>query len=201
MRVLLLNDTDAFAGTERHILTLAAALDAAGASASIACPAASSLAQRARADGVPVLALPMRGPRDTASVRAIRARLRSGDADIVHAHNGRTALIAAMASLGGGPGACVFTQHFLEPAHRARRGPAAVVYGAAHRWVNRGMQRFIAISGAAREHMLSRGEAPPERIHVVANGIHAPDPATLRDHAGPAVVRQFLQGGRFHGES
>jgi phospholipid/cholesterol/gamma-HCH transport system ATP-binding protein len=27
------------------------------------------------------------------------------------------------------------------------------------------------------------------------------DPATLRDHAGPAVVRQFLQGGRFHGES
>lgn len=47
MRALLLNDTQAFAGIERHILALASALPSEHVHATIACPHDSQLAKRA----------------------------------------------------------------------------------------------------------------------------------------------------------
>jgi len=178
-RVVLLTDADVFAGTERHMLDLARGLRAAGVAVSLACPSPSALEDRAREDGLPFLPVPKRGLVDRAAARALARRLRSGETDIVHAHNGRTALAAALAVRLAGRGRCVMTQHFLEPNHATLGGPKAFLFRTAHHWVVTQMSRVIAISEAARAAMLERGEAPASKITVIPNGIAAPDAALL----------------------
>ena len=47
--------------------------------------------------------------------------------EIIHAHNGRTALLGALAVTIAGAGQCIMTQHFLSPDHTTRRGARASV--------------------------------------------------------------------------
>jgi glycosyltransferase involved in cell wall biosynthesis len=101
--------------------------------------------------------------------------LKTGTIELVHAHNGRTALLAAAAVKLAGTGRAVATQHFLAPAHVTRQGVKAIVSRATHRWVNRHISRFIAISEAAKAGMLARGQATSEQISVVPNGMPPPD--------------------------
>ena len=122
MRVLIYNDSDVFAGTERHIAELFEAFTRLGVDVSVACPDPSPVADRARRCGVPVIAVPKKGFLDTLAVRTLRRLLRSGEVDIVHAHNGRTALAASLAVRLAGRGRCVVTQHFLTPSHAGRSG-------------------------------------------------------------------------------
>lgn len=174
LRAVLLTDADVFAGTERHMLDLACALRAAGAVVTLACPAPSPLAERAQADGFPVLPIPKQGLIDRNAVRILCRLLRDGGADIIHAHNGRTALIAALAVTLARRGRCIMTQHFLEPNHATLSGPRAWLPRAAHRWVVGRMFRILAISQSVRQGMLARGEAPDAKVVVVPNGITPP---------------------------
>jgi glycosyltransferase involved in cell wall biosynthesis len=173
MKVALFTDSDVFAGTERHMLDLAFGLRAAGVDVRLACPLPSVLAERA--EGVPVLQIQKRGLLDYSAIRALASQLQSGALDLVHTHNGRTALLAAAAVKLAGRGRVVSTQHFLEPAHVSRRGLKALASGAGHRWVNRRTARFIAISEAAKAGMLARGQASEDRISVVPNGMPEPE--------------------------
>lgn len=184
-------DTDRFAGTERHLLDLMRGLaehaprdeGQAQIEAQLGCPSDSPLWDKAREAGLPLLAIKRRGMMDPKAVRQLRRLLKSGRVDILHAHNGRTALHSALAVVLARRGKVVFTQHFLQPDHVSRRGPSSVVFGAAHHWVNGRVAGFIAISQAVRKAMLERYEAPFEKITVVPNGITAPDARqlTLRD--------------------
>lgn len=174
-RVILLTDADVFAGTERHMLDLARGLRAAGAAVTLACPSPSALEDAAGKEGLPFLAIQKRGLVDRAAVRTLVGLLRSGDADVVHTHNGRTALSAALAVRRAGLGRCVMTQHFLHPNHATQRGPKALLSGLAHGWVTRQMSGVIAISEAVRAAMLARREVPGGKITVIPNGIAAPD--------------------------
>jgi glycosyltransferase involved in cell wall biosynthesis len=189
MRVALFTDSDAFAGTERHIADLALGLRGQGVDVSIACPAASPLADRARASGVNLVAIEKRGFIDRSAARILRRLLNDGTLDLVHSHNGRTALAAAMAVNGAKRGACVTTQHFLTPNHATQHGLKAIVFKTAHRWVNRRTGAFIAISSAARDGILERKEAPVDRVVVIPNGIVWPDLKGLRS---PSEVRSEL---------
>ena len=186
LRVVLLTDADVFAGTERHMLDLARGLSALGIAATIACPSPAALEDAARREGLPTLTVPKRGLVDWQAARLLARRLKSGRTNIVHAHNGRTALAAALAVRLAGRGQCVMTQHFLEPNHATLSGPKATVSGAAHHWVVGQMSRILAISEAVRQAMLDRKEAPDRKITVVPNGISAPDPAD------PAATRREL---------
>ena len=86
-----------FAGTElTHARSGAGTLDE-GVRARIACPAASPLAERASVGGIPILPIEKRGLVDRDAIRVLRRLLQSGEIQIVHAHNGRTALSAALA--------------------------------------------------------------------------------------------------------
>jgi len=175
LRVILLTDADVFAGTERHMLDLARGLSALGVAAVVACPSPALLEDAARRENLPVLTIPKRGLVDWGAARILARRLKSGETDIVHAHNGRTALAAALAVRLAGRGRCVMTQHFLTPNHATQRGPKAMLSGAAHHWVVGQMSEILAISEAVREAMLARREAPDSKISVVPNGITAPD--------------------------
>ena len=189
VRVALFTDSDAFAGTERHMLDLARGLRAAGADAGIACPDASPLAVRAREDGIKVIPVGKRGFIGWNAVAILRGKLRAGELDVIHAHNGRTALAAALAVKLAGRGRYVLTQHFLEPTRALRRGPKALLSNAVHHWISRSAGHTIAISEAVRAGIEERGESPGDKVTVVPNGISAPAVEKLTP---PAEVRTAL---------
>src|SRR5665213_2790695 len=114
------------------------------------------------------------------NIRTLRRMLKLGDIDIIHAHNGRTLFLAALAVRIAGKGRCVATQHFLHPHHVSRRGLRGWVYRRAHAWVNRGLDQVIAISLAVRDAMIQKNEIAEVKITTVCNGIAAIDRNSLR---------------------
>ena len=181
MKILLLNDTDNWAGTESHILDLAIALRAGNANASIACPPASPLAQRA--GDVPVMPFAIDKLVDRRAIRQLVGVLQSGRADVLHAHNGRTQLHGALAIMVARRGHLVWTQHFIAPHHVQIGGRKAALMKRVHRAVNARTHGFIAISKAVKAAMVQRGEAMESQIVVVPNGIADPKYANLEDVA------------------
>lgn len=173
MQVLLFTDADVFAGTERHIFDLAEALrsDFPDLETRVACPRPSPLAARCEDAGIAVMGIPKRGLVDWNAVRVLRRALKSGNLDIVHAHNGRTALAAALAVTFARRGAFVMTQHFLAPNHTSQSGIQGALSGLAHRFVVRRAHRLIAISHAVGNAMRARHSEDGEKIRVVLNGV------------------------------
>ena len=175
MNIVLFIDTVAFAGTERHVLDLGQSLAQAGAAVVIACPAASPLTPRCLAAGLATLDVPSSLRHAVRTVKILAAELRAGRVDIIHAHNGRTHLLAVAAVKLAGRGRVVATQHFLAPNRTGRRGPKAWLAGMLHRWAEKNTAAFIAISQAVKDQMLIRGDAPAEKITVVHNGTTEPE--------------------------
>lgn len=183
---VLFTDSDAFAGTERHILDLAHGLRNLDVSVQIACPVTSPLAHKAREMGLSVLAIPKRGSIDFLAAGKLSALIRGGEIDLVHAHNGRTAIAAILAVGMAGRGCSVFTQHFVEPGHLKCGQAQRFVKSLVHRLVNRRIDHFIAISTAVREAMMSRDDAEDGRVTRVFNGIEKPNIEQLQK---PEIVR------------
>ena len=182
-RVALLLDTRAWAGTEAYVRDLALGLRDLGAAVIVACAPSSPLWKRARASGLRTAPIARRGTNDPATVLSLTRALRRGSIDIIHAHNGRTSLAAVLAVKLSGRGAVVATQHFLEPAHATRTGLKARLSNGVHGWVARGIAHTIAISRAAQDASLARGDVDASKISVVLNGAAAPtpDPSTSRE--------------------
>lgn len=189
MRVALFTDSTAFSGTERHILDLAYSLQPFGVDAIVACPDPSPLASRARAQNTPVLAVPRSGLVDWRAAWQLKKLLETGSIDVLHAHNGRTAVAAALAKSWTGRGHFVASQHFLAPAHTTRRGLSAALFRQVHRWVNARIEQYIAISAAVGDEMLGRGDVPALRITVVPNGVRHPEANPL---SSPEQIRAGL---------
>jgi glycosyltransferase involved in cell wall biosynthesis len=189
IKVTLFTDADVFAGTERHMFDLACALKIEGLQATIACPTPAPLADKAAAVGIDVIPIQKGGLIDWAAVRTLRRLLKSNAVDIIHAHNGRTALSAALAVALARRGRCIATQHFLQPNRVSLSGPKARLSHLAHQWVSRSTHCFIAISDAVRDEMLQRREAPAEKITTVPNGMTEP---AIDSEVSPALVRQEL---------
>ncbi|MBC7785842.1 MAG: glycosyltransferase family 4 protein [Burkholderiales bacterium] len=171
-RVLLFTDSDAFAGTERHILDLARGLHAQGVGVGIACPTPSPLARRADDLCIPVTSIAKRGAIDITALRILRRLIKDGQVDIIHSHNGRTAMIASSAVTATRGGRHVSTQHFISPSRATRRGWKGWIGRKLHGWVSQHTDSLIAISAAVRQGMDDRNETHHRPIAVVPNGIH-----------------------------
>lgn len=179
----LLLDTRAWAGTEAYVRDLALGLQDLGVAVSVACPPVSPLWKRARASKLRTMSVARRGPFDPSTVLSLARGLRAGSIDLIHAHNGRTSLASALAVALAGRGACIVTQHFLEPAHATRSGLKGRLSNLVHGWVARHVAHTIAISQAARDAALQRGDVSAHKISVVLNGVGEPraDPSTSRE--------------------
>ncbi len=171
---LLLTDSDVFAGTERHVLDLAQGLMHQGFAAAVGCPASTPLAQRAGAAGIEHRAVRKRGAIDLAVVRQLAGWLKEGSIDLIHAHNGRMALHAALARRRARRGKVALTQHFISPSRVHRRGVKQRVSRRVHAWLTGQIDHTIAISTAVRDAAVARGDAPLDRITVVHNGMADP---------------------------
>ena len=189
MRVALLTDSIAFAGTERHILDLAIGLRDRNVDVALACPEPSALGVHLAAHQLRQIAMQKGGIYDRAAIRMLADRLRRGELDVLHSHNGRTALIAAHAVRAARRGACVATQHFICPNHTSHRGLKKIVSSAMHAWVDRRTQGHVAISEAVRVAALERNPKRSHVIHVVPNGIVDP---MLHSRRGDEDVRSEM---------
>jgi len=178
--VLLYTDSNVMAGTERHILTLANALIRLGLHATIGCPEGSALQSAAALAQIPVLPVRHGGMSGTHAILDLRRLLRSRRINLVHAHNGRTSLLGAIAIRSAGNGKLVLTQHFIAPAYTNRRG----VKGSASRFIHRIVDAYIAhtlaISDAVRQGVLSRKESDEQHVTRVHNGIDPPTTGASR---------------------
>jgi len=183
LNVLLLTDADVFAGTERHILALGCALRNENIHVMIGCPSPSPLAEQAGAARIEVIPIPKRGRVDWDAAKLLRQLATGGMVQIIHAHNGRTALAAAIA-LRTRPGAqLVVTQHFLFPARTRRHGPGAWLSRMMHRLVNSRTAHVIAISRAVADAIHGRNEIDERRVTVVHNGLPDSAAAPLKSAA------------------
>ncbi len=188
-RVVLITDADVMAGTEQHMLALGGALSRRGLAVAVACPPGSPLAEGATAAGLRVHPIPRRKFAGPGAALALRRLLVDGAADVLHAHNGRALLAAAVAVSLAGRGTCVATQHFLAPSSARRRGLAGWASAAVHRFMAGRTHRIIAISESARAAMVDRHAPGAAKAVVVPNGI-APPPADAAVSA--AAVRREL---------
>lgn len=183
VRILLLTDADVFAGTERHVLELATALNGSGCDVVVGCPDKGVLAVRAREANLRVFPVEKRGRIDLRAAARLWMALRRKQFDVIHTHNGRTALLATIASSLAGRGRIINTQHFLTPAHTQLRGIKAMVSHALHRWIAKRAYQTIAISEAVRRSIAERQASPGDKVCVVLNGVSDPQLSSLAPRA------------------
>lgn len=176
LKVLLLQDTTNYAGTEAHVLTLAKNLAKHTAVLPlVGVTAGGELHRRCDAGKIPYHVLPKTpGMFNLAGIIAVAKRLRNWEVDVVHAHNGRTSLVAVCAKLLARKGSVVLTQHFIEPDYVNRKGIAGVLAGLVHRFVLSNVDQHICISEAVKASFLKRQDQNAvniDSVHVVQNGI------------------------------
>ena len=171
MKVLMLQDTSNYAGTEAHILTLSDALSKVDkVEIELLAPRGSELEKRSQ---TMVLRCHVCRPSISAFFFSTIAIVGTTRPDIIHAHNGRMTLIAVLvAKLLGGK--VVASQHFLEPAHVLSTGPLGKFKRALHQWVGRQLDFRICVSQAALTSMQKRRDIiakTDSAYSVIHNGI------------------------------
>jgi glycogen synthase len=112
------------------------------------------------------------------------------DADVVHCHTWYTHLAGVLVRLLHGI-PLVVTAHSLEPLRPWKRdqlGSGADVAAWVERTAIETADAVIAVSGEMRRDVLAHFRVPPERVHVIPNGV---DVDTYRPGAGRARLDRF----------
>ena len=159
MRILLLTDSDAFAGTEQHMLTLAVALQNQDQQVYVGCPHDSPLAIRCMDSRISTAKIEKNGAIDFKAVMDLVAFVKQNSVDIVHAHNGRSALIARLAKFLCPTLKVVFTQHFIAPSSSSRSGISKLGSNAVHSFIAAGLDHILCISAAVEDAIDLRSDA------------------------------------------
>ncbi len=159
-RVLHLDSGQTWRGGQRQVLLLALGLRDQGHEPLLIGAPDSPLVKRAQSAGLAVAAIPMIADWDLQAARRIRARMKTWRPDIVHAHDARSHALALLALLGSKT-PLIVTRRVIFP-------PKSIGLKYGER-----VTRFISISRAVRDAMVSRGIAP-ERISVVHSGVNLP---------------------------
>jgi glycosyltransferase involved in cell wall biosynthesis len=172
VRILLLTDSDAFAGTEQHMLTLAVALQNQEQLVYVGCPNGSPLSIRCLESGISTVDIEKNGAIDFKAARDLIAFVKKNSIDVVHVHNGRTALIARLAKCIYPTIRVVFTQHFIAPSSANRSGVSKIVSYAIHSFIAAGIDHIICISAAVEDAINLRNDAYTRSTKtVIWNGI------------------------------
>lgn len=169
LRVLHLDSGASWRGGQRQVLLLALGLRKLGHEPFLIGAPESPLVKRARAEGLAVASVPMRGDWDIRAARKIRARMRTWNVDMVHAHDARSHAMAMIALIGRRDIPLIVSRRVAFPPKSVR-----LKYGER-------VTRFIAISNAVRDAMVSGG-VESRRISVVHSGIATrSEPVIARD--------------------
>lgn len=184
VRVLHIKDSRGLWGAERVILTLARSLDPARFESSLLClrgnTASDALIAAARAAGIDVEVVSVRGRLDWRAVRAARRIIARRGVDIVHAHDFKSSFYALAATAGLGVQRVATAHGSTRDSLRMRAYlfiDEKLVYRAYHRVV------AVAHNEAA---FLRRRGVPARKIEVISNAIALPS-ETARAETRPDV--------------
>ncbi len=167
MKTLHVNTERTWRGGEQQTLLLAAGLEARGLRSEIACQAGSPLAARARARGIVVHEIRMRGEFDLLAVKRLASILRAGEHDVVHMHTSHGHTLGVLASILARRGRRIVSRRVDFSIHRTRLKLNRFKY--AHF-----VDRYVAISEAVRSALVADG-VDPARIDVVPSGVDVLD--------------------------
>jgi len=174
MRILHLSTARSWRGGEHQALLLATGLARRGHEELVACPPASPLAERARADGLEVAPLTAHGELDLLAAWRLARLVRRFRADVVHAHDAHAAATAALAG-------------FL--ARRAKLVVARRVdFALRSLWKYHRAARVIAISEGVRRALAESG-LETARVAVVHSGV---DPERFAGRPSREAARAAL---------
>lgn len=173
--------TEHFAGVERHIGDLSAALRPHGWRIVVAAGARSEpvALRHYRAAGAELAMLP--GGGGLATALGLRKTVRALGADVVHAHLGN-AMLAATAGSAGRP--LVVTQHFIRPRHQG--SPVARITAPVYGGVLRRAQAVVAISEAVHAAVAPVVAGSGARLVTIPHGV--PDVDQTVSQREPALL-------------
>ena len=167
LRVLHLDSGREWRGGQRQVYLLARGQRESGHEPLVIAAPDAPLIRRLRSAGIAAAAVRMRGDWDLAAARRVRAVLRTWNADLIHAHDARAHAIALASLVGRRTLPLIVTRRVpFVPRGRLKYG--------------RRVARFIAISGAVRDALVSGGVGT-ERIDLVYSGVPRPDVSNPRD--------------------
>jgi len=161
MKTLHVDGERTWRGGEQQALYLATGLKARGHEAVVACQPASPMAERARAAGLDVVEVSMRGEADFRAVLALRRIIRRGKFDIVHMHTSHAHALGCSAAALARRGRTIVSRRVDFPV------AGNLISGLKYR---HGVDRFIAISEAVKAVLVAGGVAPA-KVAVVHSGI------------------------------
>ncbi len=167
LRVLHLDSGREWRGGQRQVYLLARGQRELGHEPLVVAAPDAPLIRRLRSAGIAAAAVRMRGDWDLAAASRVRAVLRTWNADLIHAHDARAHAIALAALIGRKTLPLVVTRRVpFIPRGRLKYG--------------RRVGRFIAISGAVRDALVTGG-VDPGRIDLVYSGVPRPSMTKPRD--------------------
>ncbi len=170
-RVFLWTDSDQFAGTERHLVDLERGLRRCAVPVVVVCPPGTPLEESVLRNGGRVRALDCRGHHGPEAVWRMRRWIQHGELDILHAHNGKTALMGSLARFGSESVALVVSQHFIHPARSQRAPWIRRASRPIYQWLESQVDTWVCVSEAVRRAMGDRGEGTCGRVVTVRNGL------------------------------
>jgi len=167
LRLLHLDSGREWRGGQRQVYLLARGQREMGHEPLVIAAPDAPLIRRLRSAGIAAAAVRMRGDWDLAAASRVRAVLRTWNADLIHAHDARAHAIALAAVIGRRTLPLVVTRRVpFIPRGRLKYG--------------RRVGRFIAISGAVRDALVTGG-VDPDRIDLVYSGVPRPSVTRPRD--------------------
>ncbi len=180
MNILHINTEKTWRGGEQQTLYLAEGLAQKGIVSEIACQPGKELEKRARAKGLAVHPVPMKGEWDLAAVFRLRSIIRKRSIDIVHMHtsHGHTLGVAAARLAGGAK--TVVARRVDFSIYRHPFSLSGLKY-------KHGVDRYVAVSRAIKD-VLARDGIDPHRIEVVHSGI---DPSRFEGADGSALRNEL----------
>lgn len=171
MKIVAVNSVREFGGGEKWLLRQGALWQAAGHSVTIVGRAGAALAQHAPAAGIAFRLAPMRHDLSLPSVTGLAKVLRAENPDLLLCCTERAFRLTAAGALLS-----------PKPPLVCRNGLTGTFK---NKWINRLLYRrtaaMVVNAPALRDELAAFGWIPPERIHVISNGIdcsaYDPDPA------------------------
>ncbi len=155
MNILQIVSSSRTSGAERHIVILSEELQRLGHNVLAICPPGGWLPEQLQLANVPMVELPMHGPKALGSLLAIRHLARRHHADVIHTHLTRATYMGYLSTL--------FTSiPIISTVHILTRDRA-------YRMLPGGRHCLIAVSNHVRNSLLARG-APADRVVTIYNG-------------------------------
>lgn len=176
-------------GVPGHVAALAERLAGHGIETVLAGPADAEIRTGVRSAGIEYQPLPIVGNmlapgRDGRSLLRLLALLRTGRFQLVHAHAQKAGVLARLAGrLAGVPS--LYTPHsfvYRTQLVRPRRGARArfLVFRQLERRLGRNTSALVAVADYERRLALEDSICPPDRVHVILNGVEC-DTAAIPD--------------------